>query len=756
MMLTSQPMGRTGKASSFLLPSIRCAKLLILFVFAMYHLALSAYGQKPVLIDAELVTQSTDSVWYNSKTEEIKPATGTEPSMDVSQRHSSISGPAQRWTIFEIIQRFLSYVRDIATWTFSAWRAIFIIALIAIVALLVFLVVRYGVFDGTYLATRSHKVLSAEEQAIKIKELPFELESSSMTLMEQARRHRDAGDYAKAMMYLFSHLLVDLDHARFIRLARGKTNRVYLSELRPQLALYPLMSDVVSLFEWSFFGKHEISKDGFEAIWSQLPQFEEQLRIPDASKSSAKLGTALAFSTLLLSTGCWRSLSSEYGVSEGYNARMSPGSVSILRRACDRSGRSTKLIRSLTPNAQSTLDAIVWVPDRFPNHDNEVLDWMDKWLLEGDKTLVYVGRDYSPIADYWQQSIDHWESQDPNSTKQVQAKRSWAAAQASLDGMRAQSRVLAVLPWCYFDFEDSIEKQLQRVEGPWSEQLDSADTRVLLRGYPKDLRDLTVYQFKERLGYVEAAPTNANTSTNTGTPRAPNRIPNRATPTNIPPSLAPDYAFKLQPEDERMLSILESAVDRETTFAPLLESDDGEPLIAEITHPQWNGSRVLVIANASLVANVGLAHSGNRLLLERLVGDLPQGSVGFISGPMEPRIRSDEASEQQKGFEMLTIWPLNIISIHSFLLGILALLASFPIFGRPKNLPQASGRDFGQHVDAIGIFLQRSKDRFYALATIGDYFRIVRKDPTSPWATITPESKDEAKSPFASNPPSQT
>jgi hypothetical protein len=56
----------------------------------------------------------------------------------------------------------------------------------------------------------------------------------------------------------------------------------------------------------------------------------------------------------------------------------------------------------------------------------------------------------------------------------------------------------------------------------------------------------------------------------------------------------------------------------------------------------------------------------------------------------------------------------------------------------------------------MGTLLFKSADRFYAMATIADYFRYVRKEPTSPWAHVDASVQQEPKSPFAVTPPMQS
>jgi hypothetical protein len=151
-----------------------------------------------------------------------------------------------------------------------------------------------------------------------------------------------------------------------------------------------------------------------------------------------------------------------------------------------------------------------------------------------------------------------------------------------------------------------------------------------------------------------------------------------------------------------------------------------------------------------LISNLSLTNSENFAIAKKLLNELPKSNIGFLTGNTDPRVRKEDGSEQQKGFEMLTIWPINVISLHAVILGMLVLLAAFPIFGRAKLLPVKSTREFGQHIEAVGGLLLKSRDRSYALATIAEYFRSVRKEPTSPWAKIEPPTQQEPKSPFKS------
>jgi hypothetical protein len=74
------------------------------------------------------------------------------------------------------------------------------------------------------------------------------------------------------------------------------------------------------------------------------------------------------------------------------------------------------------------------------------------------------------------------------------------------------------------------------------------------------------------------------------------------------------------------------------------------------------------------------------------------------------------------------------MTIHAALLAMVAIIAAFPIFGRPKSTPKVSTANFGEHVESIGELLRATNGRDYAVEAISKYFRIVRRDQKSVWA----------------------
>jgi len=458
--------------------------------------------------------------------------------------------------------------------------------------------------------------------------------------------------------------------------------------------------------------------------------------------------TALFWVSLLFA-GCNNTLSTQYGLSEGYEVSNSPASVSLFRNLCNEKGHTTLLVKSFSPRAMKKLNAIVWTPDAFELHQPETLEWIDRWLASGDRTLVYVGRDFSPTADYWSQSAEAFFMDEVSNQDAVSALEQQARELTHLEQLRSRVRPITATPWCLFDHSDSAQERVRSLKGPWADSIDPSKARIFLRSHPVGYAKKTLASAKKSFDReVEDTSTKALTTTAKPTNFKPPTT-TKGIPIPTPPGTVADYDFKWQPSDANMLKYVNAIT---ATDIPKLKSrlstDDDKPLIAEVTRSSWKNSRVLVLSNSSLISNISLTNYDNLSIAKKIVDELPITNIGFLTGSQDPIVRTDDSSEQQKGFEMLTIWPLNVISIHAVFLGMLVLLAVFPIFGRAKQLPKKSTREFGQHIEAVGALLYKSRDRFYALATIAEYFRNVRKEPTSTWAKVDPIAQQEPKSPF--------
>jgi len=131
--------------------------------------------------------------------------------------------------------------------------------------------------EGKAMAKRAATEDVPESLAERIKELPFDFHQLQGDFREMAWEAYRAGDVGRAMMLLFSHVLLALDRQGLLRLRRGKTNRQYLRELHTFQPLAAYFQRVMVPFEESFFGQHAIPGRRFEECWNGLDGFQKAI-----------------------------------------------------------------------------------------------------------------------------------------------------------------------------------------------------------------------------------------------------------------------------------------------------------------------------------------------------------------------------------------------------------------------------------------------------------------------------------------------
>jgi hypothetical protein len=108
----------------------------------------------------------------------------------------------------------------------------------------------------------------------RIEALPFRVQAGQGDLLAQVAELYRQGRFAEAIVLLYSYFLVEMDKHQVIRLAKGKTNRQYLREIGPRRLLRALIQRTMIAFEAVFFGHHPLDRQGFEACWAQVAEFQ--------------------------------------------------------------------------------------------------------------------------------------------------------------------------------------------------------------------------------------------------------------------------------------------------------------------------------------------------------------------------------------------------------------------------------------------------------------------------------------------------
>ena len=120
-------------------------------------------------------------------------------------------------------------------------------------------------------------VQESAAHAARIEKLPFQVKRPQADLLGEARRHYQQGNFGEAIIYYFSFQLVELDRCHVIRLAKGKTNRQYLRELKTEPNLRSVLEQTIVAFEDVFFGNRSLTRSRFEACWNHLGAFENEV-----------------------------------------------------------------------------------------------------------------------------------------------------------------------------------------------------------------------------------------------------------------------------------------------------------------------------------------------------------------------------------------------------------------------------------------------------------------------------------------------
>jgi hypothetical protein len=150
-------------------------------------------------------------------------------------------------------------------------------ALVLLLGVIAFLIASAFLKEEVSESVAVRKVVESRRDADRVEALPFHLRAGSGDFLAEARRLYETGQYSEAVIYLFSHELVELDKHHVIRLTKGKTNRQYIRETRQRPAITSILETTMIAFEDAFFGKKNLSRDAFERCWRQLEAFQAEL-----------------------------------------------------------------------------------------------------------------------------------------------------------------------------------------------------------------------------------------------------------------------------------------------------------------------------------------------------------------------------------------------------------------------------------------------------------------------------------------------
>ena len=213
----------------------------------------------------EAFQRSARYPWYDREQDEFR-RVDVPPPRDIAGQRKS------RWELGESNRNWdfrLGSLRD-ASGVISVIMYVLLATLIIILLVVIIRIAGQSAPLPTITATND-----VTFDSTRIGDLPFHFDGDTVDLLPMAERMRAKGNFGQAIVYLFSYQLLHLDHNRLIRLNKGKTNRQYVRELRPNRDLQQILEQTMVAFEDVFFGEHSLNGDRFEHCWNSLNSFHQ-------------------------------------------------------------------------------------------------------------------------------------------------------------------------------------------------------------------------------------------------------------------------------------------------------------------------------------------------------------------------------------------------------------------------------------------------------------------------------------------------
>lgn len=414
------------------------------------------------------------------------------------------------------------------------------------------------------------------------------------------------------------------------------------------------------------------------------------------------LVTAFFVSVLFTLSGCSK-MSTDYGATRGIYGKTSLNGFGALRQSYVQAGFRSRDVKRLTNRVQQT-DVIVWTPKLLSPVANDVTRWFDRWLSRGNRTLVYIVPDSGSEADYWADA-----SKLAPASQRLEYRR--RAARSVNERMMWRMNRTNVQSNGWFRIEPLVLREpIGEVEGTWKEGF--ADKGQASTDLGLEFRIVAYDRDDTSPGAVFNPAINGPTGPGT-----------------------PQWSY---PEET-------SPTSTSIQFNPVLESESGSPLVVEVSAGKWPNSRILVVSGGSLLTNYAYTRPFNRTLADRIIEESTPTSVadptaGFLTSDWNGISVSETKAgvPEATGMEILTVWPLSVVTMHGLMLGLVICMMLVPIFGRPRRIHKTNESEFGHHLDAVAALMNKSGGEPYARARISEYFKRMHGETQGPWVLPDP------------------
>lgn len=210
--------------------------------------------------------------WFDKQTQQyVPPALGPHRDNELRTTGRELEGSSRGFLdlLLDIAKKIGQFIRDLAV--VMAYGLKFLLLLIVLVVVFLGIVHIRRAYSGSAIRSKQQSVITIDPE--RIEDLPFEAMQNTTDPLGSCRQLIAQGRYDEAIVFLFAYQLLVMDQARRIHLHKGKTNRMYVRELKFNSELQSIVQLTIDKFEQVFFGKHSLTKHSFEEAWSKLDRF---------------------------------------------------------------------------------------------------------------------------------------------------------------------------------------------------------------------------------------------------------------------------------------------------------------------------------------------------------------------------------------------------------------------------------------------------------------------------------------------------
>jgi hypothetical protein len=420
-------------------------------------------------------------------------------------------------------------------------------------------------------------------------------------------------------------------------------------------------------------------KDGESGRWGDGERRDRRVSPSPHHPISPSIALALA---LLAALGCRKELQTEYGQRQGPGASQSVNGTAVFAEMFEAAGHKVSSWTKLSPRLDQA-DCIVWFPDDFNPPSADVVNWLERWLnARPNRTLIYVGRDFSAAPWYWRKMQAKAPADQAEDVAEARAD-----AEASFQRLRPAANSQANCRWFTIKYEghSGPASNITSDDLDWKQDLDAAKLEI--------------------------------------------ESNSRVSPLDLDTLLGSDQGMiigrqNFNDQQSRLFVVSNGSF----LLNAMLVNHEHRKLAGKLIDAAGpSGQDVVFLESGRLETDSPPPPSPGPSPLPSEPNDGVKAKLPPLSDRNPPISDDDLPPQPPTGLELLLVWPTNWVLLHFAMIGVLFCLWKLPIFGLPRPEDPQRASDFGRHVDAVAALLKRADDPRYAKMRIEHYQQVVKK-----------------------------